>query len=95
MHFSVRSIAYQIKAARFHTYKDLVGLDFAASEANDALICGLHSGEFIHDADDMALIGGLGTGKSHIATALGVRAVEHHRKNIRFFATVDLVNALE
>ncbi|MDE8420543.1 IS21-like element ISRsp3 family helper ATPase IstB, partial [Klebsiella pneumoniae] len=41
------------------------------------------------------LIGGPGTGKSHIATALGVQAVEHHRKKIRFFSTVDLVNALE
>ena len=36
-----------------------------------------------------------GTGKSHIATALGVQAVEHHRRKVRFFATVDLVNALE
>lgn len=41
------------------------------------------------------LIGGPGTGKSHIATALGVQAVEHHRKKVRFFSTVDLVNALE
>ncbi len=36
-----------------------------------------------------------GTGKTHIATALGVQAAEHHRKKVRFFATVDLVNALE
>lgn len=41
------------------------------------------------------LIGGPGTGKTHIATALGVQAVEPHRKKVRFFATVDLVNALE
>lgn len=41
------------------------------------------------------LIGGPGTGKTHIATALGVQAVEHHRKKVRFSATVDLVNALE
>jgi DNA replication protein DnaC len=41
------------------------------------------------------LIGGPGTGKTHIATALGIQAVEHHRKKVRFFATVDLVNALE
>src|SRR3954451_15646696 len=39
--------------------------------------------------------GSPGTGKTHIATALGVQAVEHHRKKVRFFATVDLVNALE
>jgi DNA replication protein DnaC len=32
---------------------------------------------------------------AHIATALGVQAVEHHRKKVRFFSTVDLVNMLE
>jgi hypothetical protein len=41
------------------------------------------------------LIGSLGTGKSHIAPPLGVQAAEHHRKKVRFFATVDLVNAPE
>jgi len=36
-----------------------------------------------------------GTGKTHIATALGVRAIKHHHKRVRFFSTVELVNALE
>ncbi|WEK43188.1 MAG: IS21-like element helper ATPase IstB [Candidatus Sphingomonas colombiensis] len=91
----MRSIAYQIKAARFPAYKDLAAFDFAASEANEALIRTLHGGAFIDGADNVVLIGGPGTGKSHIATALGVQAVEHHRRKVRFFATVDLVNALE
>ncbi|MBB2155194.1 ATP-binding protein, partial [Gluconacetobacter diazotrophicus] len=34
-------------------------------------------------------------GKTHLATALAVQAIEHHRKKIRFWSTVDLVNALE
>ena len=91
----VRSIAYQIKAARFPAYKDLAGFDFAASEINEALVRQLHRGDFMDSADNVVLIGGPGTGKSHIATALGVQAVEHHRRKVRFFATVDLVNALE
>ena len=91
----VRSIAYQIKAARFPAYKDLAGFDFAASEVNEALVRQLHRGEFMDGADNVVLIGGPGTGKTHIATALGVQAVEHHRKKVRFFATVELVNALE
>jgi DNA replication protein DnaC len=91
----VRSIAYQIKAARFPAYKDLVGFDFAASEVNEALVRQLHRGDFMASADNVVLIGGPGTGKSHIATALAVQAVEHHRKKTRFFSTVDLVNALE
>jgi DNA replication protein DnaC len=91
----VRSIAYQIKAARFPAYKDLAGFDFASSEINEAMVRQLHRGEFIADADNIVLIGGPGTGKTHLATALGVQAVEHHRKKVRFFSTVDLVNALE
>ena len=91
----VRSIAYQIKAARFPAYKDLAGFDFASSEVNEAMVRQLHRGDFIDGADNVVLIGGPGTGKTHIATALGVQAVEHHRKKVRFFATVDLVNALE
>jgi len=46
-------------------------------------------------ADNIVLVGGPGTGKTHIATALGVQAIEHHRKRVRFFSTVELVNALE
>src|SRR5271156_3471058 len=91
----VRSVAYLIKAARFPMYKDLSGFNFASSEANEALVRQLHRCEFIENADNVVLVGGPGTGKSHIATALGVQAVEHHRKKVRFFATVDLVNALE
>ncbi len=43
----VRSIAYQIKAARFPAYKDLAGFDFASSEVNEAMVRQLHRGEFI------------------------------------------------
>ncbi len=91
----VRSIAYQIKAARFPAYKDLAGFDFTASEISEALVRQLHRGDFMDSADNVVLIGGPGTGKSHIATALGVQTIEHHRRKVRFFATVDLVNALE
>ena len=91
----VRSIAYHMKAARFPAYKDLSGFDFAASEVNEALVRQLHRCEFLEGAHNVVLIGGPGTGKTHIATALGIQAVEHHRKRIRFFSTVELVNALE
>ena len=91
----VRSIAYQIKAAHFPAYKDLAGFDCAASEINEALLRQLHRGDFIDGADNVVLIGGPGTGKTHIATAIGVHAIEHLRKKVRFYSTVDLVNALE
>jgi DNA replication protein DnaC len=91
----VRSIAYQIKAARFPAYKDLAGFDFTSSEINEALVMQLHSGAFIEDVHNIVLIGGPGTGKTHISTALAVQAVTHGRKKARFYSTVDLVNALE
>ncbi len=43
----------------------------------------------------MVFIGGTGTGKSHLATALGVCGITQHGKRVRFYSTVDLVNALE
>jgi DNA replication protein DnaC len=91
----VRSIDYQIKAARFPAYKDMAGFDFASSEVSEALVKQLHAGTFVDDAHNVVLIGGPGTGKTHIATALAVQAVMHNRKKARFYATVDLVNALE
>ncbi len=91
----VRSIAYHTKAARFPAYKDLASYDFAASEVNEATVRQLHRGEFTDRADNVVLIGGPGTGKTHLATALGVQAIEHGRKKVRFFSTVDLVNTLE
>jgi hypothetical protein len=49
----------------------------------------------MEQAENVVLVGGPGTGKSHIATALAVQAIEQHRKKARFYATVELVNALE
>ena len=91
----VRSIAYHMKSARFPAYKDLSGFDFAASEINEATVRTLHRCEFMDGAQNVVLIGGPGTGKTHVATALGVQAIEHHRRKVRFFSTIELVNALE
>ena len=91
----VRSVSYQLKIARFPAYRDLAGFDFVSSEINEALVRQLHRCDFMDVADNIVLVGGPGTGKTHIATALGVQAIEHHRKRVRFFSTVELVNALE
>ena len=90
-----RSIAYHMKSARFPACKDLSGFDFATSEINEATVRTLHRCEFMDGAQKVVLIGGPGTGKTHIATALGIQAIEHHRRKVRFFSTIELVNALE
>ena len=91
----VRSRTNQLKIARFPAYRDLNGLDFASSEVKEALVRQLHRCEFLENAHNVVLVGGPGTGKTHIATALGVQAIEHHHRRARFFSTVELVNALE
>jgi hypothetical protein len=68
----VRSIACHMKSARIPTYKDLAGFDFAASEINEATVRQLHRCEFMDGAQNVVLIGGPGTGKTHAATALGI-----------------------
>jgi DNA replication protein DnaC len=81
-------VAYQLKVARFAAYRDLAGFDFASSEVNEALVRQLHRCDFIDVADNIVLVGGPGTGKTHVG-------YEHHRKRVRFFSRVELVNALE
>jgi DNA replication protein DnaC len=91
----VRSINYQMKAARFPSHRDLVGFDFDESPVNEALVRSLHRGDFINDAHNVVLIGGPGTGKTHLATAIGLQAIVHQHRRVRFFSTIELVNVLE
>jgi DNA replication protein DnaC len=91
----VRSVAYQMKSARFPAYRDLAGFDFAMSPVDEALVRQLQRGDFQQHAQNVVLVGGPGTGKTHLATAIGVQAVEHLRRRVRFYSTIELVNELE
>lgn len=92
---SVRSTAYQMGAARFPAHRDLAGFAFEQASVDEALVRSLHSGQFTMAAHNAVFIGGPGTGKTHLATAIGVEAIQKHGKRVRFFSTVELVNALE
>ena len=59
-----------------------------------ARIQDLAKGHYLETAHNLILVGGTGTGKTHLAIALGVAAI-HHGKRIRFYNAVDLVNLLE
>jgi DNA replication protein DnaC len=91
----MRSIAHQMKTARFPMHRDLAGFDFTVSQVDKVLIQKLSDLAFTDEAQNAVFIGGPGTGKTHLATALGISGLTRHGKRVRFYSTVDLVNALE
>lgn len=91
----IRSMRYQIQAAKFPVHRDLAGFDFDNAKVDRSLIMELADLSFTDAAHNVVLIGGTGTGKSHLATALGVSGITKHSKRVRFYSTVDLVNLLE
>jgi len=84
-----------MKVARFPTFKDLAGFDFGQSNVNESMVRQLHGGEFMEKAHNVVMVGGPGTGKTHLATAIGVQAIQHHRCRVRFLPAIELVNSLE
>lgn len=89
-----RSLKYQLKAARFPAHRDLIGFDWTEATAPRAQVEQLATAAFMETAHNIILVGGTGTGKTHLATAIAVSAI-HHSKRVRFFNAVDLVNLLE
>jgi DNA replication protein DnaC len=89
-----RSINYQMGLAKFPLAKELADLDFKGSPINGGLVESLASGAFLDTQRNVVLIGGTGTGKSHIAIAIARSCVRQGRR-ARFFNVVDLVNKLE
>jgi DNA replication protein DnaC len=91
----MRSVSHQIHAAKFPVHRDLAGFDFDASPVDRKLVMQLAETTFTEQAHNAVLVGGPGTGKTHLATAIGISGVTRHSKRVRFYSTVDLVNALE
>ena len=89
-----RSIKYQITLAKLPLAKDIEEFDFSGTPINEGLVRELATGNFIADQRNVVLIGGTGTGKTHLGIAIA-RALIRSGTRGRFFNVVDLVNRLE
>ena len=92
---AMRSVSHQMHTAKFPVHRDMAGFDFEVSPVDRKLVGTLATAAFTDDAHNAVLVGGPGTGKTHLATAIGVSGITRHGKRVRFYSTVDLVNALE
>ena len=92
---AMRSVSHQMQVAKFPVHRDIAGFDFEVSPVDRKLVGTLVTTDFTDDAHNVVLVGGPGTGKTHLATAIGVSGITRHGKRVRFYSTVDLVNALE
>jgi DNA replication protein DnaC len=89
-----RSIKYQMTRAKLPLANDIDDFDFSGTPINEALVRELIGGTFVADQRNVVLVGGFGTGKSHLAIAIA-RALIRNSSRGRFFNVVDLVNWLE
>ena len=89
-----RSIRYQITIAKLPLAKDLTDFRFDNTPVNEALVRDLARGEFLAHQRNVVLVGGTGTGKTHLAIAIARACIRDGARG-RFFNVVDLVNKLE
>ena len=89
-----RSIRYQMTVAKLPLAKDIEEFDFTGTPINEGLVRELATGSFVADQRNVVLIGGTGTGKTHLAIAIA-RALIRSGTRGRFYNVVDLVNRLE
>jgi DNA replication protein DnaC len=89
-----RSIKYQLTVAKLPLAKDIEDFAFKDTPINEALVRDLAGGAFIAQQRNVVLVGGTGTGKTHLAIAIARSCIRSGSRG-RFFTTVDLVNQLE
>ena len=89
-----RSIKYQLTIAKLPLAKDIDDFTFDGTPINEALVRELATGAFLAEQRNAVLIGGTGTGKSHLAIAIARACIRRGARG-RFYTVVDLVNRLE
>ena len=93
-HRQAASIRYRMTAAKMPVIKDLDSFAFTGTPINEGLVKSLHGGDFLAEHRNVVLIGGTGTGKTHLALAITANLVRNGAR-ARYYNTVDLVNRLQ
>jgi len=91
---AARSIKYQLTIAKLPLAKEIADFDFAGTPINEGLVRDLAGGDFLGLKRNVVLVGGTGTGKTHLAIAIARSCIRGGARG-RFFNVVDLVNRLE
>jgi DNA replication protein DnaC len=89
-----RSIKYQLTIAKLPLAKDLDDFQFEGTPINETLVRDLAGGGFIAQQRNTVLVGGTGTGKTHLAIVIARSCIRSGSRG-RFYNVVDLVNRLE
>ena len=90
----VRSIRYRMGLAKFPVDKDLDRFEFTETPINEMQVRHLYDGNFLSDHTNVIMVGGTGSGKTHLAIAIAKQSIRNGGK-ARFFNVLDLVNQLE
>ena len=89
-----RAADRRLKAAKFPTYKTLENFDFTAQPSvNKPLMTELLRCAYIDNRENVLLVGNPGTGKTHLATSLGIEACGRG-KRVRFWRATELITQL-
>lgn len=88
------AVRNRIRAAKFPDVKTLDDFDFKAAEGLSArTFTTLAAGDYIDAAQNVVMLGPIGTGKTHLAIALGMEAAKQKR-HVVFYRAADLVQQL-
>ena len=89
-----RSIKYQMTASKLPLAKEIDGFEFTGTPINEGLVRDLATGAFLASQRNIVLVGGTGSGKSHLSIAIARNCIRGGAR-ARFYNTTDLVNRLE
>ena len=88
-----RSIRYRLGKARFPVLKELAQFDFQEKHQQEEKLYTLATGDFLKRHENIIFVGGSGTGKTHLATAIGIEACGRGL-SVGVHRTASLVNRL-